>query len=292
VLVTRTVQLDPDRNPGWTEADVEAELRARIGVEQVVWLPRGLTKDYSRFGTRGHVDIVAAFVRPGVVVAHRQPDAAHPDHAVTAEIIDLLRSTTDARGRRLEVVEIDAPTVTEAEGDIVDWSYINPYVCNGAVILCSFDDPRDAEAAATLSRLYPGREIVLVDARRIFAAGGGIHCITQQQPDLTLFGCLSAVRVHDHDVARCALSNVDGDRAQHSRRSLHPAVADHDDRGLETFRFLDQTRGGILEHHREADGHLRLQLTDHVVQHLLGDADRVDVPALRAATFHLLAGVA
>jgi agmatine deiminase len=55
-------------------------------------------------------------------------------------------------------------------------------VCNGAVILCAFDDPRDHEAAATLSRVYPGREIVLVDARKIFEGGGGIHCITQQQP--------------------------------------------------------------------------------------------------------------
>ena len=82
----------------------------------------------------------------------------------------------------MAVVEILAPTETHANDDIVDWSYINHYVCNGAVILCSFDDERDEEAATTLSRLYPGREVVLVEARPIFECGGGIHCITQQQP--------------------------------------------------------------------------------------------------------------
>jgi agmatine deiminase len=182
VMITRTVQLDPYRNPGMSAAQVEDELKAFLGVEKVIWLPRGLTKDYKRYGTRGHVDIVAAWVRPGLIVAHSQPDSSHPDFEVCEENLALLRASTDARGRTLEVVEIEAPTVTEADGDIVDWSYINHYVCNGAVILCSFDDPRDEDAAATLGRLYPGREIVLVEARPIFECGGGIHCITQQQP--------------------------------------------------------------------------------------------------------------
>jgi agmatine deiminase len=65
---------------------------------------------------------------------------------------------------------------------VVDYSYINHYICNGAVILCAFDDPNDEVARGILEGVYPGREIVLVDARELFARGGGIHCITQQQP--------------------------------------------------------------------------------------------------------------
>ena len=129
-------------------------------------------------GTR----MVAAWVRPGLVVAHLQPDPTHPDHEVCAENLARLRASTDARGRTLEVVELEAPTATHADGVIVDWSYVNHYVCNGAVILCAFDDPRDEVAAERLSKLYPGREVVLVEARPIFECGGGIHCITQQQP--------------------------------------------------------------------------------------------------------------
>lgn len=176
VLVTDTVQLDPGRNPGWTRGDVEAELVRTLGVDTVVWLPRGLTRDYDEFGTRGHVDIVAAFTRPGTVLLHDQRDPAHPDHEVTAELRELLLQ------EGFDVIGVPAPTVLEDDDGWVDYSYINHYVVNGGVVLCAFDDPHDRVAAAILEEAYPGREVILVDARPLFARGGGIHCITQQQP--------------------------------------------------------------------------------------------------------------
>lgn len=185
VLLTETVQLGPERNPGWTKEQVEAEIHARLGTTKAIWLKRGLTGDYPPhgFGTLGHVDIVAAFAGPGVVVVHTQPDPSHPDHQLCKENVELLRSRTDARGRALQVVEVPAPTaVRDEEGHWVDYSYINHYVCNGGVVLCGFNDPRDENAAGIFRRLYPGRSVTLVDARTIFAGGGGIHCITQQQP--------------------------------------------------------------------------------------------------------------
>ncbi|MEV1026323.1 agmatine deiminase family protein [Streptomyces sp. NPDC050264] len=182
VLLTETVQLDPDRNRDWTKEQAEAEIHARIGTSEAIWLPRGLTGDYGEFGTRGHVDIVAAFAAPGVVMVHSQRDPAHPDFEVSREIIGLLSGRTDARGRPLEIVEIPAPSVLADDEGWLDHSYINHYLCNGGVVLCGFDDPRDEEAAALFRRLFPAREVTLVDARTIFAGGGGIHCITQQQP--------------------------------------------------------------------------------------------------------------
>ena len=183
VLLTSTVQLDPGRNPGWNAEQAETELRAYLGIEKCLWLPRGLTRDYERFGTRGHVDIVATFASPGVVLAHVQTDKSHPDFEVCRENISILRSSTTASGRHLEVIEVPAPTRGfEDDGSPNDWGYINHYVCNGGVVLCAFDDPRDDEAKSILETAYPGREVVLVDARDIFECGGGIHCITQQQP--------------------------------------------------------------------------------------------------------------
>lgn len=182
VLLTDTVQLDPQRNPGWSRDQVEAEIHAQLGTTHAIWLPRGLTRDYDDFGTRGHVDIVATFVRPGLVAAHRQLDPTHPDYDVTEELVGLLRASTDASGRTLEVVEIPAPQVLEVEGAWTDYSYINHYVGNGFVVVGTFDDPHDEDALATLARLYPGRRIEPTDGRAIFAHGGGVHCITQQQP--------------------------------------------------------------------------------------------------------------
>ncbi|MEI8081677.1 MAG: agmatine deiminase family protein [Actinomycetes bacterium] len=177
VLVTETVQLDEGRNPGLSKADVEAELVRTLGVHQVVWLERGLTRDYDAFGTRGHVDIVAAFAGPDTIVFHDQQNSEHPDFEVSRQV----RSRLEAAGD-WQVVSVPAPNVLRDDEGWVDYSYINHYVLNGAVILCAFDDPGDERARGILAQLYPDREIVLVDARTIFSRGGGIHCITQQQP--------------------------------------------------------------------------------------------------------------
>ncbi|GAA3606898.1 agmatine deiminase family protein [Agrococcus terreus] len=183
VLLTETVQLDPRRNPHADRARVEAELARTLGAERAIWLPRGLTRDYEDFGTNGHVDIVAAFAGPGRVLLHEQQDAAHPDHAVGRELRELLEGAVDARGRALEVVALPAPATLRDDDGFVDWSYVNHSLVDGGVVACGFGEPEaDARARAILAEAYPGREVVTVDARPIFARGGGIHCITQQQP--------------------------------------------------------------------------------------------------------------
>lgn len=181
-LVTETVQRDPLRNPGWTREQVEDELARTLGARRVIWLPRGLTRDTERFGTRGHVDIVAAFTAPGRVLVHDQRDPAHPDHAVCARIIEVLADATDAAGDRLELTALPAPGILRDAEGWVDYSYVNHYVFNGAVLACSFGDRVDDRAAEILADAYPGRAVLQVDARPLFARGGGIHCITQQQP--------------------------------------------------------------------------------------------------------------
>ncbi|WP_264670324.1 agmatine/peptidylarginine deiminase [Arthrobacter sp. VKM Ac-2550] len=182
VLVTETVQLDPGRNPGATKAQIEAELARTIGAAKVIWLPRGLTRDSQRYGTRGHVDIVAAIPSPGTLLVHAQNNPDHPDYEVSREIIAFLHGTTDAAGRSWNIVEVPAPETLRDDEDFVDYSYINHLVVNGGVIACTFADPSDEKALAILADVYPGRRVVGVDARELFARGGGIHCITQQQP--------------------------------------------------------------------------------------------------------------
>jgi agmatine deiminase len=182
VLVTETVQRDPQRNPGLSRADIEAEFARTIGARTVVWLPCGLTRDSDTFGTRGHVDIVATIPTPGRVLLHDQRDAGHPDHEITAQVRSVLAEAADARGEPFEIVALPAPEVLRDDGGFVDYSYVNHVLVNDAVLACAFGDPHDADAAAILREAYPGREIVPIDARPLFERGGGIHCITQQQP--------------------------------------------------------------------------------------------------------------
>lgn len=187
VIVTETVQLHERRNPGWTREQVEAELARTIGATRVIWLERGLMGDMQQFrpdvSTNGHVDVLAAFMRPGVVAVHGQPDPAHHDHAVMAENVRRLRDAKDANGRSLEIVTIDAPSDTVADGVSIDHSYINSSFVNGGVVMSTYGDAvADDRAMGMMRELFPDREVVGVDARPIFRNGGGVHCITQQQP--------------------------------------------------------------------------------------------------------------
>lgn len=185
VLATLTVQLDPGRNPYADTLRIEHEFARTIGATHTVWLPRGLTRDYEDFGTRGHVDMVATIPSPGRVLLHTQRDAAHPDFEVSRDLRAFLETQTDAAGRAFEVIELPAPDTLRDDEGFVDWSYVNHLVVNGGVIACGYGEPEsDARAASILAEAYPGRRVVTVDARPILARGGGIHCITQQQPKL------------------------------------------------------------------------------------------------------------
>jgi agmatine deiminase len=177
LLLTETVQLGEGRNSTWSRQEVEAELHAKLGTKRAIWIRRGLTRDYDEFGTRGHIDIVACFAPGNTILYHDQQDETHPDFSVSHEVKRTLEEAGD-----FNLIAVPAPKTLKDKHGWVDYSYINHYLVNGGVILCAFDDDNDAQAKAILERCYPDREVVLVDARPIFARGGGIHCITQQQP--------------------------------------------------------------------------------------------------------------
>ena len=141
-----------------------------------VWLKQGLTRDYDEFGTKGHIDIVACYSPDQRVLFHDQKNQNHPDFPVSKAI---KKQLVDAE---LDPVSLPAPTTLRDDDGFVDYSYVNHYVLNDAVLLGSFEDQNDKEAQAILRDCYPNREVILIDARELFARGGGIHCITQQQP--------------------------------------------------------------------------------------------------------------
>ncbi len=179
VMLTETVQLGKERNPNWTKTQVEAELSEKLGARKFIWMPRGLYRDYLRFGTRGHIDMIACFTPSGKVMVHDQQDASHPDFPRSSEWRqEIAQAGFEARA-------LPAPAILRDNFDYVDFSYINHYVCNGAVVMGTFGDPADDVAAGILAEEYPGRQIVRMPAEEIFLRGGGIHCITQQQPAYT-----------------------------------------------------------------------------------------------------------
>lgn len=180
-IITESCVLNPNRNPGLTKAACEAELQRVLGLKKVIWLPGIRGRDI----TDGHTDFYARFVRPGVVVAALDNDPASFDHAVTLRHLAILRESSDAEGKPLEVHTLSAPRrwrKTYASKEFAA-GYINFYVCNGAVIAPQFGDARaDAACKDRLQALFPGRRVVPLNIDAIAAGGGGIHCTTQQEP--------------------------------------------------------------------------------------------------------------
>ncbi len=179
LLTTEECLLNPNRNPDLGRDEIEALLCAYLGVRQVIWLGRGLEQDE----TDGHIDNLACFVRPGVVLALTSDDPEDGNHAALQDNLNRLRAATDAKGRALEVIEVLQPARGEDDDGLrLGKSYVNFYIANGGVVMPSFEDGKDAAARDTIIACFPGREVRQVPALDIVHGGGGIHCITQQQP--------------------------------------------------------------------------------------------------------------
>ncbi len=198
VMATEECLLNPNRNPELTREQIERVLFEHLGAEKMIWLGRGVYNDE----TDGHIDNLACFVRPGVVLLTWSEDESDPQHAISRDAHARLQAATDARGRSIEVLRLPSPgplTITAEEaqgvdavpgslprraGDRLAASYVNFYPANERIVFPLLDKRHDEAAAALLRGCFPEREVVGVPAREILLGGGNIHCITQQVPAL------------------------------------------------------------------------------------------------------------
>jgi agmatine deiminase len=196
VLTTEECLLNPNRNPELSREQIERVLLDHLGAEKVIWLGAGVFEDE----TDGHVDNLACFARPGMVLLTWTDDEDDPQHQISRDARERLEAATDARGRSPEVVLLPSPgpleisaeeaegvdtaegTIPRRAGDRLAASYVNFYLGNSRIVYPLLDPRHDEDAAAILQRVFPEREVVGVPAREILLGGGNVHCITQQVP--------------------------------------------------------------------------------------------------------------
>ena len=169
-----------NRNKG-TRTEVEELLLEAIGADKVIWAPGVKGGDITDY----HIDALARFTSPGNILIQLPDklDRHDPWPASAFETYDILKVATDAKGNRFEIVVVPEPYETRVTSSDFVASYVNYYVCNGAVIAAQFGDrDTDREATKLLAGLYPDREIVTLNVDPVGETGGGIHCATQQQP--------------------------------------------------------------------------------------------------------------
>lgn len=200
LLVTEACLLSSGRNPSLTKEEIEEKLKTYLGIQKVIWLPRGIYNDE----TNEHVDNVCAFLRPGHVVLAWTDRQEDPQYRLSMSCLKVLEQERDAKGRKIQIHKLPVPDVpicvTEEEtegfvfeegedrrepGERLAASYVNFYFSNEGVVMPVFggeNEESDRRAVRILTELCPERRIIPIEARAILSGGGNIHCITQQVP--------------------------------------------------------------------------------------------------------------
>jgi agmatine deiminase len=179
LITTEQCLLNQNRNPGRSREEISDVLRRYTGAQSILWLPG----EYADLETDGHVDNIACFASPGRVIVG-VPPAAHPDFTAVTALKRFLAEARDVKTRAFEIVEIAQPERVREDwrGRPLAASYVNFCLVNGGLVMPAFDDPADLPAKRVLEACFPEREIVQIDVRDLVEGGGGIHCITQQEP--------------------------------------------------------------------------------------------------------------
>ncbi|ART79439.1 agmatine deiminase [Oceanisphaera avium] len=195
LLTTKECLLNSNRNPNWSQAEIEQELSTQLGVSHFIWLPKGVYLDE----TDGHIDNMACFARPGEVILHWCDDQADPQYDRSQAAYQVLSQARDAKGRALKIWKLPQPgplTITDEEasgvqastaqpriaGERMAGSYVNFLITNNRLIYPLLDAKTDNNAHQLLEEIFPELEIIGLPAREILLGGGNIHCITQQIP--------------------------------------------------------------------------------------------------------------
>lgn len=182
LLTTEQCLLHSNRNPLLSRQQIEEVLKKSLHISQIIWLKKGVFGDE----TDGHVDNVACFAKPGVVLMQtcRHPD--DPNYEITKENRAILSEAIDANGRKPEIIEIPQPPARFYHGERLALSYLNFYFVNGGIILPTFGGDAaetDRETIQILQTLFPDRKIAAVEGMPLIKEGGNVHCITQQMPE-------------------------------------------------------------------------------------------------------------
>lgn len=180
LLAVRQCLLNPNRNRFWLPERIENELKRKLGIQKIIWLEQGVAGDAH---TDGHIDNLACFIEPGKILLMATDDQTDPNFEIYRQARQILQQTTDAQGRQFQIIEIKQPKARFDQDQRLPLAYTNFYRANTAVVIPSFDDPEADQAAYQLfCQLFPHCAVLQVPALDIVRGGGGIHCITMQQP--------------------------------------------------------------------------------------------------------------
>ena len=179
LMTTTSCLLNPNRNPGLSQGEIEEYLQRYYGVNQILWLGEGIAGD----DTDGHIDDLARFVAPETVVTVVEHNLLDENFRPLQQNLSALKKMRIAGGRQLEIVELPMPGPLYWEGMRLPASYANFYISNEAVVVPTFrDGVHDQQALDLLGQCFKDRKVIGLDAFDLVWGLGTFHCLSQQEP--------------------------------------------------------------------------------------------------------------
>ncbi len=166
------------RNPGVSREQLEQVFHDYVGIDQVLWMDRGIAGD----DTHGHVDDITRFVGENTIVTAFEPNSADDNHLPLAENLDRLHAARNLQGEPFRIVELPLPSPVIFDKQRLPASYANFYIANGLVLVPTFNDANDRHALNILAGLFPQHRTVGIHCGDFIWGLGALHCMTQQQP--------------------------------------------------------------------------------------------------------------
>ncbi|HEY2934154.1 MAG TPA: agmatine deiminase family protein [Acidobacteriota bacterium] len=170
--------LNPNRNRHLSRDEIEQRLKSYLGVEEILWLGEGISGD----DTDGHVDDIARFAGPGLIVCALEDDPQDPNYRPLEDNYRRLLKATSASGKPYQIVKLPMPRAFTEKGERLPASYANFYIANGLVLVPLFSHPNDEKALDILRKVFPDRSVTGLNCEPLVWGMGTLHCVTQQQP--------------------------------------------------------------------------------------------------------------
>ena len=185
LITTEQCLLNPNRNPNLNKDEIEKYLKDCLGVNKILWLTRGLVGDH----TDGHIDDLARFVSKNKILVAFEDDEKDENYQILLDNYTILSDATDQDGSKFELVKLPMAHIVYdkskpfEKGGKAPASYTNFYIGNNVVLAPTYNDSNDRKALEIIQSCFPDRKVVGIDCSDIIYGGGGIHCLTQQEPN-------------------------------------------------------------------------------------------------------------
>jgi agmatine deiminase len=180
LMACKSSIVNKNRNPDKTIEEIEDLFTTYLGVTNFIWLEGKAGLEI----TDMHIDGFARFANAKTLITMNENDLL--DWQVPQADIQTLYAAKNINGTPYTVIKLPLTqkNVVTTYGKKLGYkgSYINYYIANNRVLVPNYNDPNDAIANQLIQKLYPTRTVVGIDVRNLYANGGMIHCVTQQQP--------------------------------------------------------------------------------------------------------------